>query len=137
MDSYRRGIDTADWNVRLSKIDELILTPMFGFKSVLDYYKASTVTGKLHNITCPTMYIGALDDPINTPEVFPVEECEKNPNLLLASTTYGGHCCHITHRKSGPGFLGKLNWLFPASEWYAEPISEFFACLERNNKIDD
>jgi len=105
---------------------------MFGYKDSTEYYRAATISGHLHKITCPTLYLGSLDDPLHTPESFPEAECEKTPNILLATTNYGGHVCHLTHRQ-GPGLLGKLSWIFPASEWFAEPIAEFFDCLEKNN----
>ena len=72
---------------------------MFGYKDSMEYYKAAVISGKLNKITCPILYLASIDDPLhNGKESFPFKECTDNPNLLLATTERGGHCCHLTNR---------------------------------------
>ena len=82
------------------------------------------------------MYLESLDDPLHTVESFPVDEFKQTPNILLATTNYGGHCCHLTNR-SGGGALGWLKWIFPTSAWFGEPIAEFFDFIETNYQRED
>ena len=108
---------------------------MFGYKDSMEYYKAAVITGHLNKIKCPTLYLESLDDPLHTPESFPANEFNQTPNILLATTKYGGHCCHLTNRK-GDGVFGWLKWVFPTSEWFGEPIAEFFDYIEKSHKSD-
>ena len=133
MASYKKGLFETDY--RLTTIDEYIIAPMFGYKSGLDYYKAGRIAGSLHKIKkCPTMFIGSFDDPLATPESHPFKEFEKNPNLLMALTRRGGHCCHLTHSQRkifGIPFTGFLSWIFPSSSWFAQPSVEFLVHIEK------
>lgn len=46
----------------LKTLDENIYTPMFGFKDVNEYYRGTTLAGKLNKIKVPTFSLGTLDD---------------------------------------------------------------------------
>ena len=111
---------------------------MFGYKDALDYYTHGAVAGKLQKITrCPTMFLQANDDPLMTPESFPREEIAKNPNLSLAISSRGGHCCHLTHSERKFSGIPVLDWIscfFPSSTWFSGPSVEFFDAIERQHK---
>ena len=123
---------------RLTNFDEVIICPMFGFKDKMDYYTRASLWGKLHKITkCPTMFIQANDDPFMLPESFPREEIARNPNLSLAITSRGGHCCHLSHSERKFSGIAALDWLscfFPSSTWFSGPTVEFFNAIERQHK---
>ena len=74
------------------------MAPMFDKKDDMDYYNAAGINSNLLKIKkCPTMFLQSYDDILVTPSSFPLEEIKQNPNILLACTKYGGHCCHLTH----------------------------------------
>ena len=110
---------------------------MFGYKDSMEYYKAAAISGQLHKINCPMLYLESFDDPIhNAKESFPFKEFKQTSNILLATTKYGGHCCHLTNR-GGSGLLNRLKWFFPTSDWFGEPIAEFYDFLEKNYQREE
>jgi len=131
-ETFRRAL--YDSSFRLTEFDNNMIAPMFGYKDSMDYYRASVISGKLHKITrCPTMFIEGNDDPLMTPESFPRAEIAKTPNVILAITERGGHCCHLTHstrKVFGVAILDPLSWLFPSSNWFAGPTIDFFNTIE-------
>lgn len=58
----------------LPNIDKYIVSPMFGYKEVSEYYKACTLKGNLKQIRVPTFYLHAMDDIVIDPNYLPVEE---------------------------------------------------------------
>lgn len=71
--------------------DDAYTAPSNGFQSAEDYYtKCSSVFG-LQHIKVPTLIINAQDDPFLSPQCFPFEEANSNPNLHLYTPKYGGH----------------------------------------------
>lgn len=108
---------------------------MFGFRDAQEYYKAARINGKLHKIRkCPAMFLQAQDDILMTPESMPTDEIKQNPNLLLACTKAGGHCCHLTHSKrsfTGFALIDWVAWIFPSSSWFAEPVMDFIDTIEK------
>lgn len=80
----------------LKTLDENIYTPMFGFKDVNEYYRGTTLAGKLNKIKVPTFSLGTLDDQVINPACEPIKEAQApDSNLILGSTTHGTHVCHI------------------------------------------
>ena len=132
MEVYRNGLYNESF--RLTSVDTHIIAPMFGFRDSMEYYKAARITGRLHEIKrCPTMFLQSWDDILMTPESFPKEEIKANPNLLLACTKRGGHCCHLTHstrQLTGLPFIDWVSWFFPSSSWFAEPAMDFIDTIE-------
>ena len=129
---YTNGLYNESF--RLTSIDSHIIAPMFGFKDSAEYYRAAKITGNLHKITkAPAMFLQSWDDILMIPESFPVDEFKSNPNLLLAMTARGGHCCHLTHSSRKLTGFAALDWLaciFPSSKWFAYPIVDFLATIE-------
>ena len=136
MGIYRNGLYQESF--RLTSIDSHIIAPMFGFKDSQEYYKAARIKGKMDKLKkVPSMYLHSWDDILMTHESIPVKEFESNPNLLLATTTRGGHCCHLTHSNAeftGLPFIDCFSWLFPSSSWFAGPLIDFIATIEKGHK---
>ena len=136
MDIYRNGLYNESY--RLTSIDSHIIAPMFGFKDSMAYYKASRISGSLHKIKrCPTMFLESWDD-ILMDRCYPVEEIRNNPNVLLACTDRGGHCCHLTHSKrklTGLPFIDCFSWFFPSSNWFADPCMDFIETVEKQHRM--
>ena len=53
------------------------------FKTVSDYYYASSCLTKVKNIAKPTLVIHSRDDPIVPIDCLPVNECMSNKNIIL------------------------------------------------------
>ena len=138
MDAYYNGLYNESW--RLSSIDTHIICPMFGFKDSMEYYTAARLSGNLHKITkCPVMFLQSWDDILFTRESFPVDEFKSSPNLLLAMTSGGGHCCHLTNSErkvTGIGAIDWLSWFFPSSNWFAGPLLDFIDTIEKQHASD-
>jgi hypothetical protein len=58
----------------------------------------------LHKITCPTLILGAKDDPLMMP--VPRPTIARNKRLLLVETEDGGHMGWVTWREKPPGIHG-------------------------------
>ena len=55
---YKDGFPKRFFDTTLSNYDENFVAPMFGFKDKMEYYRASKLKGKLHNLKkCPTMFL--------------------------------------------------------------------------------
>lgn len=80
----------------LMDISEQVLAPMFGFKSLNDYYDATQTVGELHKIKVPTFFLNAIDDPTIDSALYPYKELENNDYIVSAFTNRGGHCGHFT-----------------------------------------
>jgi abhydrolase domain-containing protein 1/3 len=48
----------------------------------------------VENVAVPLLCISALDDPVCTREAIPWDECRANKNIVLATTTHGGHLAY-------------------------------------------
>ena len=88
-------------------ISEKVLAPMFGCKSLSQYYDETQSAGRLNKIKIPTLFFNALDDPCINAETYPYKEYESNDLVMAIFTNRGGHCSHIT------GNFRPIQW-FPA-----------------------
>ncbi|KAJ3084545.1 hypothetical protein HDU99_000291 [Rhizoclosmatium hyalinum] len=52
---------------------------------------ALKLKGKIVEINVPTLILGSRDDPITKPHWAPLGEISRNPNVVFATTKYGGH----------------------------------------------
>ena len=87
------------------------------------YYRDGTCSRLLPLIAIPTLAISALDDPIvATKECLPVDESLYNPNLVLATTTGGGH-------------LGWFEGFWSPRRWVAKPVVDYFNALQAHTDI--
>ena len=80
---------------------------------------------KVWDITIPCMCVSSLSDPVIEKSLIPYEAFTKQPNSMLVTTAYGGHC----------GFLGDglLPWADVLSLDYVLTAAEFVAHERRQN----
>ena len=71
-----------------------------GFPSVEAYYEASSGLHLLPNLEKPTLIIYAADDPLFDPTIIPDLQAasERNPNIDLILTRYGGHVGYLSSK---------------------------------------
>jgi predicted alpha/beta-fold hydrolase len=100
--------------------DEIATTKAFGFKTVDEYYRFGSCVFDIPYIDIPLLLISALDGPIAHKELLPFREVKSNPNVILATTKFGGHLAW---------FKGGCNNLLPTKRWFREPTSEFLHAL--------
>ena len=86
--------------------------PIHGFHDAKDYWEKSSATGYLHGINVPILILNACDDPLLTPESFPVAESEGNPCLFVEMPKWGGHL----------GFIDLVRGIEP---WSEQRVAEF------------
>lgn len=99
------------------EFDDAYTAPFFGFDSASDYYRNGSSILRAINIRTPTLILNALDDPIVGSAALPYKEVEKNPYLVMAATSLGGH----------------LGWYKTGNKvWYPPVISKFFRTLDKN-----
>jgi uncharacterized protein len=87
-----------DWR----DFDVFYTTKLNGFNSPEEFYTQGSSINFIDNITIPTLLISALNDPILTPECFPIAIAESNPNFFLEVTNNGGHVGFATKGKTSP-----------------------------------
>jgi uncharacterized protein len=73
------------------EFDGRYTAPVHGFRDAEDYWEKTSARQFLDRITVPTLILIACDDPLLTPESFPVAEAEGNPCLFLEMPKSGGH----------------------------------------------
>lgn len=81
-------------------MDQNAIIPFLGYKGkgrLFEYYNDTQVTGCLHKIKVPTIFLNAEDDPCFDGKLNPIKEFEgASDHILLAFTKRGGHCGHFT-----------------------------------------
>lgn len=83
----------------LRQYDEAATAPLHGFPGAEVYYRRSSSARFLERIRTPTLLLQSDDDPFLPREALPTEAVERNPNLLAAFTSGGGHVGFV----EGPG----------------------------------
>jgi predicted alpha/beta-fold hydrolase len=68
-----------------------ITAPLHGFADSADFYRQSECKPWLEKIAVPTLLVNAANDPLLTPECYPVEIAEKSEKLFLEIPKRGGH----------------------------------------------
>lgn len=72
--------------------DEYFSAPICGFASADEFHAQASAKNFIAGTRVPTLIVSALNDPILTPECFPVEIAREHPFLHLELTSGGGHC---------------------------------------------
>jgi len=72
--------------------DEHFSAPICGFASADEFHQQASAKNFVGGTRIPTLLVSALNDPILTPECFPVEIAREHPFLHLELTSGGGHC---------------------------------------------
>eukprot|EP00873_Tetraselmis_striata_P045673 jgi/Tetstr1/465937/TSEL_010551.t1 len=68
-----------------------LISPMFGYKSVEEYYRDASTNDAIARITLPTLCISAMDDPIALSAGLPLQAFSQSAAAALACTRSGGH----------------------------------------------
>lgn len=76
----------------LAQFDEQYTAPLHGFRGAREYWEAGNSRPYLGQITVPTLIINARNDPLLSPECFPVAEARASNRLFLEVPDAGGHC---------------------------------------------
>jgi predicted alpha/beta-fold hydrolase len=87
---------------KLYEFDDLITAPLHGFKNADDYYQRCSGLPRLREITVPTRFIHAKDDPFMTHEVIPTFSLPSHINYQLLDR--GGHVGFMTGSLRRPRF---------------------------------
>ena len=77
-------------------IDAHVVAINYGYDNFKAYYEEMNTHNKLNRIKVPTYYLCSSDDPCVRPDLYPIEEIEKNENLLISITKRGGHWMYFT-----------------------------------------
>jgi uncharacterized protein len=102
----------------LREFDSRLTAVSFGYETVDQYYRDASSAQYITRVKIPLLCLNAEDDPIASQEYIPYDECIYNPNIILATTYYGGHLGWFT------------NWWKP-TRWCIKPLSEWcIAILE-------
>ena len=64
---------------------------IFGYKDAQDFYDSVQCYPHLKNINIPTLILNSLNDPMLTGDCYPESEAQRNINIFLELTQYGGH----------------------------------------------
>lgn len=86
---------------------------MFGFTDPDDYYTKASSRYFMDGIKKPLFCLNARDDPLISEHNHPIEETNKNPNILFGTTRGGGH-------------IGYLAGTFEIRQWFTTPVFEYF-----------
>ena len=73
------------------EFDDRFTAPVHGFKNAIDYYRKARSIQFLHLIQIPCLIINAADDTFLSKECYPFELADKNKNIDLRVSRYGGH----------------------------------------------
>lgn len=106
----------------IAGFDRELVIERLGFPSVEAYYEASSALAILPHLNKPTLIIYAQDDPLFDPTLVPDLQaaCDRNPQIDLILTRYGGHVGYISS-KANQRLLGDTDpW------WAWNRILEWF-----------
>ncbi|GMI87908.1 hypothetical protein like AT5G49950 [Hibiscus trionum] len=92
------------------------------FETVDTYYRRSSSTNYIENVSVPLLCVSALDDPVCTSEAIPWDECRVNENIVLATTPHGGH-------------LAFYEGITASGIWWVRVVNEFFGVLRTSPLI--
>ncbi|KAI9502848.1 hypothetical protein GGI25_002625 [Coemansia spiralis] len=107
---------TASRNI--NEFNEEYTIKVFGVSSVKELNRSGSCTLFLKHIQIPMLFINALDDPMCYRETIPYGEFESNPNLIHASTRYGGHLAFFEGTYLSPWLPNQLAQFIQAMvEW--------------------
>lgn len=98
----------------LKWVDENLTCPMFGHKTVQEYFTKSGTAKKIPLIKIPTLFMFSRDDPIIDMDYqVDYQMFSKNPYTAVASTQHGGH-------------MGYHQSIFCMQFWLASPVIAYF-----------
>lgn len=107
-------VDLANYRKirRWRDFDEFFSAPITGHASAAEFHEQASAKNFLEGIRVPTLLLSAKNDPILTPECFPIELAKTHPHLHLELTPGGGHCGFQVRRGKGVSWAEKGLWNF-------------------------
>ncbi len=84
----------------LREFDARWTAPVWGFRTVEDYYQAADTRGDLQRAVVPTLVLAAQDDPLVPPEGF--LETTPSPHVVLKLVPGGGHLGFLARGSRDP-----------------------------------
>lgn len=111
----------ADWegiqkSRRVRDFDNYATCLTGPFETVDTYYRRSSSSTFVGNVSVPLLCISALDDPVCTREAIPWDECRANKNIVFAATRCGGH-------------LAFFEGITANRLWWVKAVDEFLSVL--------
>ena len=103
--------------------DEYFSAPMCGYRDADDFYYHSSAKNFVGGTKRPTLLISALNDPILSPECFPVDLAKDHSFFHLEMPEQGGHC----------GFMMRDDSKFAWSEHRALQFCEHVIDISSSN----
>ena len=83
------------------QFDDRYTAPLHGFESAQDYWTKCSSKPWLERIQVPTLIVNAADDPFLAGGCYPVQECRRNPRLVLEIPRNGGHVGFVRFNSRG------------------------------------
>lgn len=109
----------------LLAFDDKVRSKIFGMPGVHTLYRAISHNLFIPEIQTPTFALVAKDDPVTLFKFVPVEDLQRNPNIVLAVAELGGHCDFLEN-STEPDAERKYDFLVPkAALEYFEKVAEF------------
>lgn len=80
----------------LWKMDKDVISKLYGYDNVYEYYYEMSCEKEIKNINIPTLFLNNAEDPICLKEVIPIDEIIKNKNCISLVTERGGHIEYLS-----------------------------------------
>jgi uncharacterized protein len=77
---------------RWRDFDEWFSAPMSGYRNAAEFYHQASPLNFMEGIAIPTLLASAVNDPILTPDCFPIDIAKTHKHLHLELPLQGGHC---------------------------------------------
>ncbi|RKF63206.1 putative esterase [Erysiphe neolycopersici] len=106
----------------IHEFDRLVQGPTWGYPTEGAYYRDASSVDSLFAVRIPLFAINAEDDPIVTNDAIPYEEVKQISNVVLCTTSLGGH----------------LSWYeIGGTQWHARPAVNFLNKMAFETKFED
>lgn len=100
----------------IREFDDACTRRVFNYTTVNNYYRDASSSRFIEHVRIPLLCFNALDDPIAVAEGIPYDEIKINPNVILATTDYGGH-------------IGWFENVWRPTRWIVKPLAEFIVAM--------
>lgn len=84
-------VDVVKQARTVREFDHSVTAPCMGCKDAAEYYEEAACKHTLHNISVPTMFLHAANDPVIPAAHTPLDIFRLNPNTVSLTTGQGGH----------------------------------------------
>ncbi len=83
------------------QFDDRYTAPVHGFRDAEDYWARCSCKPHIPGIAVPTLIVSAKNDPILSPQCYPIDEAAANPNVTLLMPRSGGHVGFMEFNRDG------------------------------------